>query len=327
MQLHPPRAYHLMCLHIVGAVRVFVRSESNEFMTERIAFLQEKADIVFCGSDQGLCNTWTNPHCHLQQAEKAEAWWDCERTLKLVWAVFNIVFVLETWWHSHWKWQDSSSLGMAVATECCIAMKLLCKWGSAQLWVSNSVLDVVQCSKTARTLVLACMMAPSLSLALLVQGWAAQHEAMVELDKLSVHQQLNGVPLKEGELVTSGSVLEHAWLGIERSKRCGVLHLYNMLSVSTSSVACVTLPSQRWAASAKPIQCMSCTGTAALVLLLNLKDISLVHPPQTWCTGPLKEVDIGSMQHLRACSWFQPTSNGVFNQSTFRPSTLSSRSG
>ena len=68
---------------------------------------------------------------------------------------------------------------------------------------------------------------------------------MVELDKLSVHQQLNGVPLKEGELVTSGSVLEHAWLGIERSKRCGVLHLYNMLSVSTSSVACVTLPSQR----------------------------------------------------------------------------------
>ena len=46
-----------MCLHIVGAVRVFVRSESNEFMTERIAFLQEKADIVLCGSDQGLCNT------------------------------------------------------------------------------------------------------------------------------------------------------------------------------------------------------------------------------------------------------------------------------
>ncbi len=46
---------------------------------------------------------------------------------------------------------------------------------------------------------------------------------------------------------------------------------------------------------------MSCNGTfllvLLLVLLLDLKDISLVDPPWSWCTDPLKEVYItGSMR-------------------------------
>jgi len=46
-----------MCLNIMGAVRVLVHSGSNDFMTKCSAFLQAKADTVFCGSDQGLCST------------------------------------------------------------------------------------------------------------------------------------------------------------------------------------------------------------------------------------------------------------------------------
>lgn len=134
----------------------------------------------------------------------------------------------------------------------------------------------------------------NLSLAFLVQSSAAQHEAMVEVDMLTKHHRRTESTSKS----PNGSVLEHAWLDIERSKRCGVLHF---LSVSTSSVACVTLPNQPWVANAKCVQCMSCNGTfllvLLLVLLLDLKDISLVDPPWSWCTDPLKEVYItGSMR-------------------------------
>ncbi len=168
-------------------------------MTKCSAFLQAKAVIVLCGSDQGLCSTSTPtlPYATSEKSCQTKAWWDCERTPELVLALFNIVFLLEAWLHAHWKWQNSSLPGMAVANGCCIANECLRKWGFAQLWVWNSVHGVLQCSNMAWNVFLASILAqiltraanikdktrpnlaPNLSLAFLMQGWAFQHKVMV----------------------------------------------------------------------------------------------------------------------------------------------------
>jgi len=93
----------------------------------------------------------------------------------------------------------------------------------------------------------------SLSPDLLLQGWAAQHEAMAEVDKLSLHHHQRESSME----AHNGSNSEHACLDIERSKRCGALHLL----VSTIAVVCLTLSKQNKLLMPKPIQCLSCNGT------------------------------------------------------------------
>ncbi len=168
-------------------------------MTKCSAFLQAKAVIVLCGSDQGLCSTSTPtlPYATSEKSCRTKAPWDCETTPELVLVLFIIVFLLEAWLHAHWKWQNSSLPGMAVANGCCIANECLRKWGFAQLWVLNSVHGVLQCSNMAWNVFLASILAqiitraanikdktrpnlaPNLSLAFLMQGWAFQHKGMV----------------------------------------------------------------------------------------------------------------------------------------------------